>query len=49
MPSLQLDQLDPESRTLVGETMTILDGWWDEQAGLLRQTSGPYAAKIAIE
>jgi hypothetical protein len=37
MPSLQLDQLDRESRVLFSETMTILEGWWDEKAGLLRQ------------
>ncbi len=37
MPALQLDQLELESRSLVSETMTILDDWWDEAAGLLRQ------------
>lgn len=37
MSSLKLDRLDRESQDLVSETMTILDGWWDEQVGLIRQ------------
>lgn len=39
MSVLQLDQLDHESRSLVSETMNILDGWWDEASGLIRQTA----------
>lgn len=39
MPFLKLDRLDQESRSLVSETMAILDEWWDEKAGLLREAS----------
>lgn len=35
--TLQLDLLDRESQALVSETMAILDEWWDEAVGLVRQ------------
>jgi hypothetical protein len=37
MTSIRLDQLAPESRTLLLETMAILDAWWDVKVGLLRE------------
>jgi hypothetical protein len=37
MTSIRLDQLAPESQTLLLETMAILDAWWDEKVGLLRE------------
>src|SRR4051812_42287894 len=37
MPSLKLEELDQECQSLVSEAMAILDVWWDEKVGLLRE------------
>jgi hypothetical protein len=37
MTSIRLVRLDNEGQTLLKETLAILDEWWDEKPGLIRQ------------
>lgn len=42
MTSLNFDQLDRESQSLISEAMAILGEWWDDEVGLIRQTDDEY-------